>query len=274
MAELRSQHSHVQRHTHASNAGLISVKVAANDGTATLSDVFVLNITPANSTGGNTGGSTGGTGGTGNPIPIDGSTGVAIVLPLFNQDRRGRNFRGTRRGDTLRGDCNRNVLAGGAGNDKLFGGASSDTLRGGAGNDKLSGRAANDLLVGGAGADTLIGGVGTDVLVGGAGNDRLTGGGGRDQFTFNSLSEVVDTITDFNTAEDLIDLRRIMSASQFGGVTPFARYQQHVQLVQTGANTEIKIDADGGGTANRFVTLATLQNVRPTSLTSTNFVIV
>jgi len=128
------------------------------------------------------------------------------------------------------------------------------------------------VLLGGAGNDALTGGTGNDVLVGGTGSDRLTGGGGRDRFAFSSLSEATDTLTDFS-AEDLIDLRGIMSASQFGGTTPFARYQQYVQLAQNGANTEIKIDADGSGIGKEFTTLATLQNVTATSLTSTNFVI-
>ena len=71
-------------------------------------------------------------------------------------------------------------------------------------------------LTGAAGNDTLNGGAGNDTLNGGAGNDTLTGGAGNDTFVFNtafSAASNVDTITDFNVANDTIRLdNAVMSA--------------------------------------------------------------
>ena len=66
----------------------------------------------------------------------------------------------------------------------------------------------NDQITGSSGNDHLIGGSGNDVLTGGSGNDVLTGGSGSDHFVYslNPLVPVgIDTITDFNSAEDVID---------------------------------------------------------------------
>ena len=78
--------------------------------------------------------------------------------------------------------------------------------------DALLGTTGNDRLEGMAGNDSLSGFAGNDALVGGAGSDSLTGGSGADHFLFTSgnpfsLSEIgLDTITDFNAAEDRIHL--------------------------------------------------------------------
>jgi Tol biopolymer transport system component len=60
----------------------------------------------------------------------------------------------------------------------------------------------------------LSGGDGNDILVGGFGNDPLIGGSGIDKFTFNSSTDGIATISDFNAGEgDQI----MVSASGFGG---------------------------------------------------------
>jgi Ca2+-binding RTX toxin-like protein len=60
----------------------------------------------------------------------------------------------------------------------------------------------------------LSGGDGNDILVGGFGNDTLIGGSGSDKFTFNSPTDGIDTISDFNAGEgDQI----LVSVSGFGG---------------------------------------------------------
>ena len=85
-------------------------------------------------------------------------------------------------------------------------------------NNIITGNAASNRLNGMDGNDTLVGGsdVGNDTLIGGAGNDRLTGGAGNDSFVFNtaiSAASNVDTITDFNVANDTIRLdNAVMSA--------------------------------------------------------------
>jgi len=182
-------------------------------------------------------------------------------------------FNGGGGNDRLLGRGGSDKLKGGAGKDRLGGGGDNDQLFGGGGADRLKGKKQKDRLVGGAGNDVLIGGGGNDVLVGGKGKDILTGGNGNDSFTFNTLKEAGDRITDFNSTDDLIDVRGIFKAPQFGGDNRFAQYHQFMQLVQVGANTEVKVDTDGKGAGTAFTTLMTLQNVTVGSVKSTNFVV-
>ncbi len=125
--------------------------------------------------------------------------------------------------DTLSGGGGKDRLDGGAGNDTLSGGNRNDTLDGGAGNDILVGGNSNDTLNGGIGRDRLIGGWGPDALDGGGGKDVLTGDGG-DDYIFGGMGDDImtggagadtfrflrtgghDVITDFNDAEDILDL--------------------------------------------------------------------
>ena len=78
-------------------------------------------------------------------------------------------------------------------------------LTGGISNDTLTGGADSDTIVGGSGDDTLVGAGGNDILRDGAGVDTMTGGAGKDLFVLCSDSNL-DTITDFDPAEDSLDL--------------------------------------------------------------------
>jgi len=121
--------------------------------------------------------------------------------------------------DILHGDDGNDWISGGNDNDIIFGDAGDDRLSGDNGNDLLYGGSGNDLLWGGNGTDVLDGGTGNDMLNGGAGDDRLTGGDGRDRFEYwldNSQKSInyganfgTDTITDFKSGEDTLDLRTI-----------------------------------------------------------------
>lgn len=97
-----------------------------------------------------------------------------------------------------------NVITGLGGDDSLRGGSGNDTLDGGTGNDTLGGDAGNDRLTGGDGADHLTGGAGADILTGGAGADTFIFAS-----TSHSRGDSVDTITDFQSGIDHIDLRGI-----------------------------------------------------------------
>lgn len=64
------------------------------------------------------------------------------------------------------------------------------------------------------GKDVLVGTAGDDLIIGGAGADKLTGGDGHDTFRFEQVSDsyrdasksYVDLITDFNPAQDSLDV--------------------------------------------------------------------
>jgi Ca2+-binding RTX toxin-like protein len=132
-------------------------------------------------------------------------------------------------------------------------------------NNRITGNTANNRLNGGAGNDTLIGGAGNDTLIGGMGNDLLTGGAGNDFFRFNTPSEGIDRLTDFNVIDDTILISRngfgggltlgVLSADQFrlgsSATTPDHRFFYNAN------NGGLFFDVDGNE-ANSAVRIATL----------------
>lgn len=74
-----------------------------------------------------------------------------------------------------------------------------------------------EIVIGGAGADTLSGDDLANRLEGGGGNDTLMGGLGSDTFVFNLPTEGMDTITDFSSTEDVLE---ILASGFGGGLTP------------------------------------------------------
>src|SRR5688572_8440945 len=80
----------------------------------------------------------------------------------------------------------------------------------------------NDVINGTAFADTIYGNAGNDTITGNGGADTITGGLGSDTFRYLAYSDSrpggVDTITDFNPSQDVIDL------SAFGGATLVSAY--------------------------------------------------
>jgi Ca2+-binding RTX toxin-like protein len=82
-------------------------------------------------------------------------------------------------------------------------------------------------LLGDAGDDQLFGGEGADVLVGGEGVDQLTGGAGIDEFVFLAGETGVDTVTDFDTGDDFINLESLLS-----GVFDAEIPQEEIRLIE------------------------------------------
>ncbi|MEH2068070.1 MAG: calcium-binding protein [Nostoc sp.] len=199
-----------------------------------------------------------------------------------------------------------NTLNGGAGNDTLDVGLSigDNLLLGGDGNDSLFGSdngpayevfgystSGNNTLNGGAGDDTLntgfstadnllLGGEGNDTLKGGNGNDALYGGTGTDTFVFNSYNEGVDSIYDFNSTNERIQVSAdgfggglsigSLSASQFTlGTSATTIAQQFIYDNNTGA---LYFDQDGSGGAFTQVKFAQLSG--GVSLTKNNFEVI
>jgi len=157
----------------------------------------------------------------------------------------------------------------------------SNTLTGGSAAESLVGGNVDDILSGGVGNDVLTGGTGNDILTGGTGNDTLTGGTGADRFTFNSLIENRDNITDFTVSQgDQI----VVSAAGFkGGLvagTPLSTAQLVIgtaatqgigQFIYNNSLGKLLFDEDGTG-AGAAVEIAFF-TVKPT-LTTSSFTVI
>ncbi|MBD2459177.1 calcium-binding protein [Nostoc sp. FACHB-87] len=159
------------------------------------------------------------------------------------------------------GNALRNTITGNSANNNLFGGDDNDTLNGGDGDDILDGGNGNDILTGGNGNDTLVGGVG---------NDKLTGGTGNDKFVFNSLSEGIDTITDFSSTNDVLVVQSLLASFNYTGTNPIAN--GYIRGIQSGSNTLIQVDADGVGSSATFSTLVTLNNFTASNFSQNNLI--
>jgi Ca2+-binding RTX toxin-like protein len=155
-------------------------------------------------------------------------------------------------GDDLRGNAGDDALDGKAGSDVLAGGAGADLLRGGGGRDQLSGGRGDDELFGNNGADDLRGGAGDDLLNGGLGADTLTGGADSDTFRIDQIGDGIDQILDFEAGAggDILDLSALLN---FGAGDDAADF---VRLDETSGNTEVAVDANGGG--NNFTAVFNL----------------
>ena len=149
-------------------------------------------------------------------------------------------------------------IAGTTGDDTIYGGGGDDVIYGGAGDDRIYGGVGDDTIYGGGDEDTLRGDEGDDTLTGGAGDDSMSGGEGADTFVFG-LDHGNDTITDFDTGNDTIDL------SAFGDAITWEELSAQISDVtdEQGAVTGVQVDLSdwGGGTI-------TLDGVASTDLTA------
>ncbi len=100
------------------------------------------------------------------------------------------------------------------------------------------------------GNDTIIGGSAADNIYGGAGNDTLTGGTGADIFHFLYNNTGTDTITDFVSGTDKIDIAVLLDGYSAGD--SFTDY-----VTATAGNISIDIDGTGGaGTSTVNIVLS------------------
>ncbi|WP_109446520.1 calcium-binding protein [Azospirillum sp. TSH64] len=135
--------------------------------------------------------------------------------------------------------------------------------------DTLIGNATANRLEGWEGNDTLSGGKGDDILIGGNGSDLLIGGAGADAFRFSSYDNGNDTIQDFQSGVDRIEILGwsygglpdgVLSADLFALDAPADDNDLFIFNTTTGV---LSYDADGIG-SRAGVAIATL-NVRTLS---------
>ena len=156
--------------------------------------------------------------------------------------------------DVVGSGAGRNVLRGGSGDDVVSGGADRDFLFGDTGADALHGHGGNDRLWGGAGNDTISGGAGDDLLLGGAGDDQMVGGAGDDRFIYYENAGN-DIIQHFEVEHDVIDLRLLPVAIEFGELS--------IEATDNGSGVVVKHDALAGSIE--------IRGIAKSDLTKSNF---
>ncbi len=194
--------------------------------------------------------------------------------------------------DTLYGDNQQNTLNGLAGNDILEGDGGGDTIDGGPGFDyarytrsssavhinletnihtggdaqgdqlfnieAVTGSSHNDSLRGDAGNNYLRGENGSDTLYAGYGYDQLHGGNGSDLFVLQDIGGggPADRILDFSLGQgDKIDISDLLS-----GFDPLSdSIEDFVRITDSGANSFLAVDQDGGGSS--YLMVSVLLNV-------------
>ena len=216
--------------------------------------------------------------------------------------------------DRMYGDDGNDTLIGGAGNDYMYGGEGSDslsgedgndylyaqnygasTLDGGSGSDRLyGGYDSDDIMSGGDDADYIysVGYYSADTVDAGSGNDTVqlyVNGSEKSTVTLGDGADVLEisystfyasntvTVTDFNTAEDTINMDYYLNnrlTGWNGSSNPFAAVASDpnagfMQLVQDGTTTILRIDSNGGG--NGFVDAIRFENTLVSDFTATNF---
>lgn len=148
--------------------------------------------------------------------------------------------------DSLNGGVGSDLINGEDGDDIILGDADGDIIKGAGGDDILNGGAAGDLLFGGddadqvkgaGGDDAIIAEAGDDTIDGGLGDDTLNGGTGADVFVFRS-GDGADTINDFQTGIDTIDL------SAFG-----AAFDSIAEVMNAASDQGSDVVIDFGGDA-------------------------
>ncbi len=217
-------------------------------------------------------------GGKGNDILMAGANATELLGGIGNDQ-----LTGGAGNDALYGGAGNDVLSGGNGNDTLVGGAGSDVYiidalgdviieASGEGTDTVkasisitlannvenltltgtssingTGNALNNHLLGNAASNILFCDSGNDVLIGGRGNDTLTGGTGQDIFRFNAaLNANIDRITDFNVADDTIQLENaVFSKLITTGILNAANFK--IGTAATDANDFIVYNKNTGG---------------------------
>lgn len=220
--------------------------------------------------------------------------------------------------DTLNGRDGDDDLMGGDGNDLLIGGKGIDYYNGGNGIDmasfandngpvtvnlnqgkaifknhiefldsieQVTGTGKSDQISGNNVDNLLIGGAGNDTLDGRQGKDTLTGDSGADTFYFSTklAKSNVDTVTDFETGVDTIQLSRGIFTELAAGNVPASAFavgnpnkinDPNVKLIYNNNTGALLYDADGSGSGAAAVKFAVLDSGLGGSISHSDFFVV
>ena len=110
-------------------------------------------------------------------------------------------------------------------------------------------------------SDWLAGDAASAKLPGGAGHDTLSGGPGADRFVFDGVDEGIDVVTDFGDG-DVLAIGDMLAGYSAGQEADF------VKLVDNGSSTTVQVDVDGAANGSAFTSIAVLNGVTGTTLTT------
>lgn len=125
----------------------------------------------------------------------------------------------------------------------------NDDSRGG--DDIIHGGNGNDVIFGQGGNDIINGGNGDDVIYGGMGDDILTGGNGKDTFVWLAGETGTDHVTDFNFAQDKLDISDLLTGWNGNNDT----LDDYLHIDVEDGNTVISIDANADHTVDQTIIL-------------------
>ncbi|MCC0019366.1 MAG: type I secretion C-terminal target domain-containing protein, partial [Rhodobiaceae bacterium] len=127
----------------------------------------------------------------------------------------------------------------------------------------VNGTDLEDILIGDDAANMLNGFGGSDNIRGGKGADTLTGDSGVDTFAYKDGDvDAVDTITDFDLANDQFDLAGLLDAAFTPGDTA-----DYVKAVTDSTDTTVSVDFDGAANGVNFVDVAVLTGITAGNIT-------
>ena len=118
-------------------------------------------------------------------------------------------------------------------------------LTGTSGSDNLGGTSGDDFIDGLGGNDTINNGA--------SGFHVITSGAGFDEIFLDLVGP--DLITDFNVAEDILDVSNALTGFTQANLANF------IEVIDVGGVSIVNIDSDGAATSNNFVVAAVLANV-------------
>ena len=241
--------------------------------------------------------------GSGNNDKIEGGTGNDSLTGNAGNDY----LLGGDGNDTLNGDAGADTLDGGVGTDTLsYSGSSAgvnvnlltnvlsggdalgdlifnfENILGSSNADTLTGSSGANRIDGGSGNDSLFGGAGNDRMIGNSGNDILDGGLGLDTFVLSRTASSRDTIQNFVSIDDTLEISRstfggglsagTLSASQFVTNATGVAGDSSDRFIFNSATSTLYFDSDGTG-SSAAVAIAVFSGTPP-GLTAADFLIV
>ena len=212
---------------------------------------------------------------------LDGGRGNDSLYAGIGNDRA----HGAAGDDFIQGEWGEDAVYGGNGNDILEGNQNRDRLYGGWDNDLLDGGQDNDSLYGGNGADKLYGAAGDDfiqgewgddLIYGGASADTIEGNQNRDIFAYTSASDSLiessDTIVDFTSGTDKLQLDFSIATNEIGSVANLKEANNYFsgsssQIAFSASESTLYVDSADRGIADMAIALPNV-----TALNSGDFI--